>query len=137
MASTIALRRFIDRENLRMSCEWADRNPHMADDDWSRSASHYRCTIRQGRKSMVTYFSMGPAHTTEPELRDVLDCLASDAAGYENARSFGEWAEEYGYDPDSRKAERTYRTIARQATRLRAFLGDSAYDTLLWHTERL
>ena len=38
---------------------------------------------------------------------------------------------------NSRKAEKTFKTIEHQAKRLRNFLGDSAYETLLWNTERL
>jgi hypothetical protein len=38
---------------------------------------------------------------------------------------------------DLRKARETFQTIGEQARQLRAFLGDEAYETLLWSTERL
>jgi hypothetical protein len=85
---------------------------------------------------MVVPFGMGSANTEEPDAADVLNCLASDASGYENARSFEEWASELGFDADSRKAERTYREVERQAQQLRAFLG-SEYDAYLYETEGL
>jgi hypothetical protein len=80
---------------------------------------------------------MGPALIGTPKLADVLDCLASDAAGFENAQSFEDWAAEYGYDTDSRKAEKVYRTVERQAKQLRRVLGDEGYNALLWDIERL
>ena len=61
---------------------------------------------------------------TPPTLTDVMGCLCADASGYDSARTFEEWAGEYGYDTDSRKAESTYRTIGEQAKQLRHLLGD-------------
>jgi hypothetical protein len=61
---------------------------------------------------------------TPPTLADVLGCLCADASGYDNARTFEEWAGDYGYDTDSRKAESTYRVVAEQAKQLRHLLGD-------------
>lgn len=86
---------------------------------------------------MVVYFSMGSAHHGEPALADVLNSLALDASGYENAQGFEDWANEYGYDTDSRKAERTYKVCQRQSERLREFLGEDAYKDMLWNTENL
>jgi hypothetical protein len=128
---------FVATYRVRMSQpEWIDHNPQMTEDDWSRGASHYKLTLKCGRRQMTTYFSMGSAHTSEPQLADVLDCLASDAAGVENAQSFENWCAEYGYDTDSRKAEKTFKICERQAENLKRLLGDDAFDQLLWHTER-
>lgn len=74
---------------------------------------------------------------TAPTLAEVLDCLASDAATVENARTFEEWASELGYDTDSREAYKTYKVTKRQTEKLRALLGPEWFDRLLWHTERL
>lgn len=72
-----------------------------------------------------------------PDAESVLDCLASDAATVENARRFEEWAEELGYDPDSREAEKTFDVCVDAAKQLEDFLGRDAYNTLLWDIERL
>ena len=135
----IPLARFIAEHKITMAADWADSNPNRDPSDrWNDSASHWRCTFRRGRRRMTTYFSMGPAHTKEPTAKDVLDCLASDSGSVENARSFKDWASDLGYDPDSRKAERTFRICERQAKRLRQFLGSQeTYESLLWQTERL
>jgi len=125
---------FVARHNIKIACEWADRNPHMP--DWN-DANHYKCKLTMGRKQMTVYFSQSYGVSHEPEVVDVLNCLADDSAGVSNARSFEEWAEEYGYDTDSRKAEKTYNVCVKQAARLLSFLGKDLYDKLLWETERI
>jgi hypothetical protein len=111
-----------------------DSNPNMAD----TSMDHWRVQFSKDKRQMTTYFSMGRGHNGRmPEAADVLDCLASDAAGIENAQGFEDWCSEYGYDVDSRKAERIYKTCQRQASKLKAFLGESEYEALLWNVERL
>jgi hypothetical protein len=128
-----AMAAFIRRHGIRADAEWADSNPNM--DDMPAGSSHWRVTLRMGRKRMVVPFSQGPAIAREPEARDVLSCLASDAGSVRNARDFEDWAADYGYSPDSRKAERSYRVTVRQTERLAAFLGDLV-DELLWETEQ-
>lgn len=126
---------FISEHNITISSEWADRNPHMDD---SASMDNYKCRLRANGRQMTLYFSKGIAHHgVAPEADEVLDCLASDAAGFENAQGFEDWASEYGYDTDSRKAERIYATVERQAAKLKTLLGEDAYRQLLWDMERL
>jgi hypothetical protein len=126
---------FAKSAGLTMTAVPTDHNPSMED---GATMDHWRCTIRAGHSRMSLVFSMGSGHNGKrPELADVLYCLASDASGYENARDFADWCSEYGYDTDSRRAERTFRAVERQAKRLRSVLGESAYNTLLWDTERL
>jgi hypothetical protein len=50
----------------------------------------------------------GYVRPTAPELAEVLQSLASDASGALNAGTFEAWASDYGYDSDSRKAEKIY-----------------------------
>ena len=107
---------------------------------------HFRCRVSRGHRvennfplkarSFSLYFSQGSAHTQDPTLADVLDCLASDAAGYENSNDFTGWADDLGYDTDSRKAEKIWRAVKRQAEQLKRTIGEEAYNDLLWNTER-
>lgn len=126
---------FIGNTALTSKVKRIARNPNAG--DFGKGASHWLVTIRAGRFSMRVPFSQGSAHTVAPTTADVLDCLASDASGFENARSFDDWCAEYGYDTDSRTAERTYKIVARQAAKLKAMLGADNYETLLWNIERL
>ena len=67
---------------------------------------------------------------TKPTVEDVLSCLCMDSSGYDSARDFEGWAEDYGYSPDSRNAEKTWRIVGEQSRELRQFLG-SDYDAVL------
>lgn len=134
-----SIQEFVREHDITMTAEWADSNPNMPD---SANMDHWKVTFKRRnvdgqRRQLTTYFSMGYGHNgREPKAEDVLDCLASDASGYHNARSFEDWASEYGYDEDSRTAERIYKTIERQANRLERFLGSDALNDLMWNTER-
>lgn len=127
---------FIAKHKITMTVERADSNPNM--DDGSNRMDHWRCKLKCARRQMSLIFSMGTGHNgKEPDLKGVLDCLASDSTGIENARDFEDWASEYGFNTDSRKAERTYKICQGQAKRLRQLLGDGdAFNDLLFKTER-
>jgi hypothetical protein len=106
----------------------------LIDDPWT--AEHYRCELHgsNGDRPVSTIMA---SDTGPPELADVLDAVAAQAAVVEEAPSYEGWALQMGFDPDSRRGERVYRNERRQAKRLRALLGDEAYRRLLWETERL
>lgn len=125
---------FIAKERIKMEAELTDQNPNM--DSMPAGSTHWVCRFRRAGKRMSVHFSMGPAHSGEPKTDEVLDCLASDASSFENAGSFESWAGDYGYDTDSRKAERTYRAVEKQTAKLRAFLSPEAFETLLYKLDR-
>lgn len=132
---------FIKTRGISIKSVRVNRNPNTANDEWAKDASHYEVTFKQeGRgnnKTYSTFYSMGSAHKNAPKVDDVLDCLAMEASGAENARNFEDWANEYGYDTDSREAERTYNMVVKQAAELKAFLGATDYKFLLDEVERL
>ena len=133
----MTLQELIRKYRLRMESELTDRNPHMADDEWSRRATHWKCVIKRGRTKMTIFFSQGPAIVHEPSLEEVLDSLGSDAGTYLNARGFEDWAVEYGYDPDSRRAETIWKAVGKQIADLRRLLGESGLEELAFKTERI
>lgn len=128
---------FIVEHQLEMNVRPVKRNPHMQE----QMPRNFECCITQvGRGNsaeLVVYFSQGSAHKKPPTLADVLDCLAMEASGVDNAKDFEDWASEYGYDTDSCKAEYTYDVCREQAQQLKNMLGDKAYAQLLYETERL
>lgn len=130
----ITLEQFITKYNIGFTADWATARP---DDLMDRAMNHYKCRITCGRRGFTLYFSQGFGIKDEPKTADVLNCIASDAAGYENAQSFEDWASEYGYDTDSRKAEKIYRAVKRQAEQIKRTIGEDAYQELLWNTEGL
>ena len=132
----MGLRERIESDGITAEVSWRGQAPDHAG-DWGSDASWYDVTLSLDGRSMTVPFGMGAALTDEPDAADVLNCLASDASGYENAWSFEDWAAEYGYDTDSRSAERTYGAVEGQTLALRAFLGADLYEAYLWDTEGL
>lgn len=125
---------FVNENKIKMDVSWTDENK--LNKEW-KNANHYKVTLKYNVYQLTTYFSQGYGIDREPNAEDVLNCLASDSLGVDNARSFEEWAVEYGYDTDSRKAEKIYKTCEKQAKKLESFLGTERYQELLYNTESL
>src|SRR5258708_3606941 len=70
-------------------------------DGWQHYA--YDLRLSCGDESMRIPWRAGVA-AGEPTAADVLECVLSDAASFINAAGFDDWAEELGFDTDSRKA---------------------------------
>ena len=87
---------------------------------------HYAYVVRlaRGDESMTIPWRQGTGITESPDVASVLDAVLSDAAGFVNARDFEEWAAEYGYDSDSRKAYALYQQVDEQTEQLRDVLGE-------------
>lgn len=117
-------------ENHGITCEItpADSNPHMREGGFPMH--HWQVVISdRDDRSMTVPFSTGEA-IGEPTGADVLECLISDAEGVRDGQSFEEWADELGFNPDSRADERVYRAVVTQTRRLRLLLSNAAYEQL-------
>lgn len=143
---TITVMQFILKHKIDFTRRAVSTRPDglMAD----QPMRHWQFRIKHGTRGFNLYFSQGYGHTEPPTFADVLDCLASDASGYENTGTpvrgkvsrddvFHNWCAEYGYSSDSRKAEKILKTVKRQAEQLKRTLGAEAYQELLYNTERL
>jgi len=130
------MKQFVNKNRIKARAEWADSDPHMAD---LQNMNHFKVTLRAAGRQMTLYFSQGYGISGEPTAADVLNCLASDSSSIENnlLTGFEGWASDLGYDPDSRKAEKVFKTCEKQAERLKKFLGEELYKNLLWKTEGL
>lgn len=115
------LETFCDERGVTIECSYYSEPP-----PWdARDMDGWKCRLRYQRRSLTVPFWMGRGHHgAEPTAGDVLGCLILDATGYENARDFEDWCSEYGYDTDSRKAERIYKAVKASAPKIRRFLGD-------------
>jgi hypothetical protein len=121
---------------------------------------NWRVTIkRNGRNVLTTDYSAGMAHCPSykphptvdenkriafecehglssrggkplaPKPADVIYSLVMDS-GVLDAGGFEQWASEFGYDADSRKAEKIYRDCIDIALKLRAAIGDEGLSLL-------
>lgn len=117
---------------ISAQAERAEENPNAP--EWTQ-ADHWQVTLTRRTskgppRTMQLYFSQGYGHGgAPPKLEAVLGALQTDSLGLE--APFEEWATDLGWSPDSRKAERIYRTCKRQAARLQRFLGEALYQELL------
>jgi hypothetical protein len=126
------MKEFVTKNRIKINVEWAESNKNMPD---HKDANHYKITLKMGNKQLTTYFSHGYGITGEPEADRVLERLASDSAGVENAQSFEDWAADLGYDTDSRKAEKIFHICERQAEKLKNFLGDDLYNVAIYDVQ--
>lgn len=65
----------------------------------------------------------------KPDLKSVIYSLLTDADALDYA-TFEDWADNFGYDPDSRKAENIYRECLSLGLKLRAAIGDEGMRKL-------
>lgn len=138
------LEAFIAKYNITMElCTRANDNPNMHADGKERM-HHYHVTLANGspgykRMRLSSYFSMGSAHTRIPTVQDLLSCFASDVGSIESARSVEMWASDMGYSieepADLKKAKHTYRACEKERESLKRFLGEQAYDELIYKVE--
>lgn len=105
---------------VRYEIQMTDRNPNMT--DMPPGSHHYRVRFRRGNRQLTTFFSCGPA-LGWPKPGEVLECLVSDMHTANSCRDFEDFCMEFGYDPDSRKAEATWKAIQAQGPKVEALLG--------------
>ena len=135
LTDTVTIAEFIHSNRIALTAQRASSNPAMPA---SFDMDHWKCVLRRPRHTLTVYFSMGRGHHgKEPVCANVLDCLASESARIDNSNKFDDWCADFGYDTDSRKAERAFKSCQHQALRLKTFLGSSLYAELLYGTERL
>ena len=81
------------------------------------------------RQETVRFFySQGSGIKGRPQAADALDSLKADASSA--ADDFESWADDYGYDTDSRKAYATWEACRKVRRDLIAFLGHALYREL-------
>ncbi len=88
--------------------------------------------VKYGRRKFTTPFFTGSL-SGEPSASGVLQCLQSDT--YNLDHGFTNWAEDFGFDTDSRKAEATYKQCVKQRDGLRCLFGDD-FDEFVTLDER-
>jgi hypothetical protein len=84
----------------------------------------YKVTLKFGRRRLTVPFFQG--YMADPTAASVLYCLCTDARAPEV--TFEEFCGEFGYDVDSRKAEKIYLEGVAMSVKVKRFLGDSFDD---------
>lgn len=136
----MTIQEYITDKGIQSFVETATGNANMKPADgasreeqrWYREASHYKVTLLFGDRSITVPFSCGSA-CGKPDAATVLECLCSDATCPDTFEAF---CSEYGYDTDSRRAERTFQACLKTRDELREFLGDD-FDAVVYEMERM
>lgn len=115
-----------------------DRGVLTSDDNWQHYAYTLKLTSGED-ESMLTPWMQGLGHGGKViDVAEVVDSLISDVWGYQVAGSFEDWAGEYGYDTDSRKAEKSYNEIGAMADDvIRVMGGAEQFEYVATEIERL
>ena len=122
---------FVAAKGITMTCKQIADRPGR--EDWP-GATHWRCQLKRGGQKMQVTYSMGSAHKGTPKVEDVIQSLGSDASIYQNASSYEDFLDEFGYE-DDQKHRYTWMAIQRESKSLRKLLGDEDYEQLLYETE--
>jgi hypothetical protein len=70
------------------------------------------------------------SHKYKPDLKSILECLALDSRNVADGMYFEDWADNLGYDTDSRSAEKVYNNCREQHRDLSKFFGKSFNEFL-------
>jgi len=108
----------------RPSHKQGDRSQDHADAIKTETEHGYRASKSNPRAPLV-----GTSYRIVPDFANVMYSLALDGEAV-NFPSFKEWASDFGYDPDSRSAEATYKACLDTGLKLRAALGDDGLRKL-------
>lgn len=178
---TMSMVEFIALVGLNMKVTQVPTRPD-SDDEWTKTADHFLCTLNTAKRQMTVYYSKGEGlrtftgkhipwnlradiskagvkvgdtlgsrsfarrtiHEMEvrgcfvpvaPTLSEVLSAVAQDVRSVMDVFDYDEWAADLGYDADSRKGEKIYQAIRRQASKLKALLGAPFFHTLFHNVE--
>lgn len=106
----------LDAMGLKFSAVPVLERPDGAE-GFAAGSRHWRVLLQRSGAELVTHYSQGPALKDDPEAEDVVWSLLSDTSDIEGT-AFEEWADNLGFDPDSRKAERIFKACEETLSRL-------------------
>ena len=91
-------------------------------------ATHWKLTLKSHyfRGKFKIDYHMGSAHTGEPDLLSLIECLHGDYTSIDGY-DFFDFCDSFGYDRDSITALTTYETCRKQAANWLDFLGPAGY----------
>lgn len=96
---------------------------------------NFHCKLNRGLIGFSQWYSQGAAHTREPSITDLVSCLIRDLPTSETGKfiesEFSEWCDDFGYDDDSRQAEKIYLACLNSLAFVRnLFTGDELSDLI-------
>ena len=108
-------RDFLNKTGVTMEIKFLYNGKHFDDDKERRDV--YRITISKGTRSYTFKFGQSIAksglHLKAPTAYDILSCLQAYEVG-----SFKDFCSIFGYNTDSRRAEKTYNGVCQEYEKL-------------------
>lgn len=109
---------FANKYGVELEIGMARLGYHFEDDNQKRYI--FPCTLTRDGKSYSFEFGQSIADgAKEPTMYDILACMTKN-----DPYSFEDFCHEYGYDEDSRKAERTYEAVKEEWANVDDLFGD-------------
>ena len=110
------------QNELNMSVFNGARLSYEKQDEWQKQANGYTIKLSYGRKTYSVDYWQGVGIKERPTLKGVMECLFLDAES--SSENFEDFCSNFGYDTDSRKAERIYNACKRIKENLKRLLGE-------------
>lgn len=113
-----------DELGLKMVVGASEYKKHFADDKDKRTV--FKITLKKDSKQYTFDFGQSIAEgNNEPTLYGVLCCLQKYEVG-----TFEEFCEDYGYNEDSRKAEKIYKAVVKEYKAMQRLFNDDELEIL-------
>jgi hypothetical protein len=110
--------------NLKMIINSVDYKKHFDNDTEKRHV--FNLTLKKERKQYTFNFGQSIAQgSNEPTMYDVLTCLQKYDVG-----TFEDFCGEYGYDNDSRRAEKIYKAVCKEYQGMQRLFTESELNLL-------
>jgi len=124
---------FLDKVNCKIKVKFLRHGMHFTED--KRERDIYRITLSTGERG-VDYkgysFNFGqsevdsyPNERKAPTAYDVLACMTKYDPG-----TFENFCDDFGYDTDSRRAEKTYRAVLDEFKNIQTLFNDSELEEM-------
>ena len=119
--------KFLEETETTFKAEFRKFGRHFDDDTESRDI--YKITLTRGERIYKFNFGQSVANSrtdkSKPSTYDVLSCLTKNEVG-----TFEDFCGVYGYEEDSRKAEKTYKAVLDEWQNIKMLYSDSEIDKL-------
>lgn len=114
----------LQKMNVKFKSEYLTHDYHFADDKETRDI--YRVTFQRGTSRFSLRFGQSLANTGEhPTPYDVLACIEKHDVG-----DFENFCSEFGYDINSRKAEKIYKAVCKEYEKVSRFFSSDELEIL-------
>ena len=120
-------------DNIKLSLIRTDYTEEDYKDEWKKTSNKYKARIKYNKKSMTIIYYTGSGWKKDPVLEDILGSILQDATYLDYG--FEDFASAMGYDPDSRKAEKIYKEIQKQAKKINRIFSKEEQEELLTYLE--